>query len=63
MLRIPHCLDNGLKDRGKIIIPMHWPRSNPQKHLSTSGIHFCRLSKPEGLVRPQGLGKLKRDFA
>jgi hypothetical protein len=32
----------------------------PQKHyLYVSGTHFCyRLSKPQGLARPEGLGKL-----
>jgi hypothetical protein len=32
----------------------------PQKHyLYASGTHFCyRLSKPRGLVRSEGLGKL-----
>jgi hypothetical protein len=33
------------------------PRNN---YLSASGTHFCkRLSKPQGLVRPEGLGKLE----
>jgi hypothetical protein len=34
----------------------------PQKHyFSASGTHFCyRLSEPQGLVRPVGLGKLKK---
>jgi hypothetical protein len=32
----------------------------PQKHyFYASGTHFCkRLSKPQGLLRPEGLGKL-----
>jgi hypothetical protein len=32
----------------------------PQEHkFYVSGTHFCqRLSKPQGLVRPEGLGKL-----
>jgi hypothetical protein len=32
----------------------------PQKHyFYASGTHFCKsLSKPQGLVRPEGLGKL-----
>jgi hypothetical protein len=36
----------------------------PQKHyFYASGIHFCsRLSKPQGLVRPEGLGKLKKSI-
>jgi hypothetical protein len=61
MLRIPHFLDNGLRDGGKFVSPMDRSRSTPQKHFSASGIHFCsRLSNPHGLVRPEGLGKLKK---
>jgi hypothetical protein len=32
----------------------------PQKHyFYASGTHFCwKLSKPQGLVRPEGFGKL-----
>jgi hypothetical protein len=35
-------------------------RFTPQKHyFSASGTHFyLRLSKPQGLVRPEELGKL-----
>jgi hypothetical protein len=52
MLRIPHCLDG---DVGKVVNPKHRPRSTPQKH------YFCQtLSEPQGLVRPEGLGKLKK---
>jgi hypothetical protein len=41
MLRIPHCLDNRLTDGGKVVSPMYWPRSTPQKHcFSASGTHF-----------------------
>jgi hypothetical protein len=34
--------------------------STPQKHyFYVSGTHFCyRLSKPQGLARPERLGKL-----
>jgi hypothetical protein len=41
------------------------PPSTPQKHyFSASGTHFCqRLSKPQSLVKPEGLGKLKKSFA
>jgi hypothetical protein len=37
-------------------------RTIPHKHyFSVSGTHFCsRLSKPEGLVQPEGLGKFKK---
>jgi hypothetical protein len=39
----------------------HRPHFTPQKHyFYVSGIHFCqKLSKPQGLVRPEGLGKFK----
>jgi hypothetical protein len=62
MLRIPHCLDSRLADGGEAVSPTHRPRSTPQKHyFSASGTHFCyRLSKPQGLARPEGLGKLKK---
>jgi hypothetical protein len=61
MLRIEHRLDNRLTDGGKFVSPTHRLRSTPQKHyFSASGTHFCkRLSKPQGLVRLRGLGKLK----
>jgi hypothetical protein len=32
MLRIPQWLDIRLIDGGKVVIPIHQPRSNPQKH-------------------------------
>jgi hypothetical protein len=32
MFRIPHCLDNRLRDGGKVVSPTHWPRFTPQKH-------------------------------
>jgi hypothetical protein len=61
MLRIPHCIDNRLTDDGKVVSPMHPPPSTPQKHyFSAPGTRFCyRLSKPQGLVRPERLGKLE----
>jgi hypothetical protein len=61
MLRNPHCLDDQLTGGGKVISLTNQPRSTPQKHyLSASGTHFCqRLSKLQGLVRLEGLGKLK----
>jgi hypothetical protein len=41
-LRIPHCLDNRLKDGGEVVSPTHWPPSTAQKHhFSVSGTHFC----------------------
>jgi hypothetical protein len=41
---------------------MHRPRSTPQKHCSSaSDTHFRqRLSETQGLVQPEGLGKLKK---
>jgi hypothetical protein len=58
MLRIPHCLGNWLTDGGT-----HRRRYTPQKHyFSASGTHFCSgLSEPQGLVRPEGSGKLKKN--
>jgi hypothetical protein len=63
MSRIELCLDNRLTDGGKVISPTHRPHFTPQKHyyFSASGTHFCKkLSKSQGLVRPKGLGKLKK---
>jgi hypothetical protein len=62
MLRIPHCLHNRLTDGGKVVSPTHLPRSTPQKHFfSASDTHFCqRLTKSQGTVRLEGLGKLKK---
>jgi hypothetical protein len=61
MLRISHCLHNGLTDGGNIVSPTHRPRFAPQKQFFTaSGTHFYeRPSEPQGLVRAEGLGKLK----
>jgi hypothetical protein len=63
MLRIPHCLDSRLTDGGKVVSLTHRPRSTLQKHYySVSGTHSCyRLSEPQGLVQPEGLGKLKKN--
>jgi hypothetical protein len=63
MLRIPHCLDNRLIDGGKVVGPKNLPQFTPQKryYFNVSGTHFClRLSKPQGLVRLEGLGKFKK---
>jgi hypothetical protein len=61
MLRIPRCQDGRITNGGKVASPTHWPRSTPKKlYISASDTHFCqRLSKFQGLVRPEGLGKLK----
>jgi hypothetical protein len=57
-LRIPPCLDNRLTDGGKVLSLTHRPCSTPQEYYSSaSDTHFCyRLSEPQGLVRPEGLG-------
>jgi hypothetical protein len=62
MLRISHCLDNRLKDGDKVVSSKHRPRPTPKKHyFCASGTHFCwRLSKPQGLVPPERLSKLKK---
>jgi hypothetical protein len=62
MLRIPHCLENQLTDGGKVVSPMNQLHFIPQKHyFSVSGAHFYyRLSESQGLVWPEGLGKLKK---
>jgi hypothetical protein len=63
MLRIPHCLDNRLIDGGKVVSLTHPPHFTPQKpyYFYVSGTYFClSLSKRQGLVRPEGLGKFKK---
>jgi hypothetical protein len=61
MLRIPHCLDNRLTDGGKAVSPTHRMHFTRQKHyFSVSGTDFCyRLSRSQGLVRPERLSQLK----
>jgi hypothetical protein len=62
MLKIPHCLDNRLTDGGKVVSPTHPPHFTPQKnyYFNVCGTHFCwKLSKPQRLVRPEGLRKFK----
>jgi hypothetical protein len=62
MLRIPHCLDSRLTDGCKVVSLTHRPSSTPHKpYVSATGSNFCyRLSNLQGLVRPEGLGKLKK---
>jgi hypothetical protein len=53
-----HSLDSQLKDGSKVVSPMY---SAPQKHyFSTAGTNLL-LNKPQGLVQPEGLGKLKKN--
>jgi hypothetical protein len=56
------CQDNRLTHGGEVVSLTRRPRSTPQKHyFSASGTNFCyRLSKPQGLVRPEGLRKFKK---
>jgi hypothetical protein len=51
-----------ITDGGKIVILMQQPRSTLQKNIFlVSGTHFYqRMSKPKGLVRPEGLGKFEK---
>jgi hypothetical protein len=59
MLRISHCLDSRLTDGGEVVSLTHRPLSTPQRqYFSASGTHLCR--KLRGLVRLEGLGKLKK---
>jgi hypothetical protein len=59
---MPHCLDSRLTDGVQVVSTMHRPHSIPQKHyFSASDTHFCyRLSEPQGIVWPEGLGNLKK---
>jgi hypothetical protein len=63
MLRIPQCLDNRLTDGGNVVSPTYRAHFTPQKHyFYASGTQFCKmLSEHQGLVRPEGLGKLKKN--
>jgi hypothetical protein len=62
MLRILYCLDSRLTDGCKVVRLTHRPRSTRQKYYSSaSGSNFCyRMSKPQGLVHLEGLGKFKK---
>jgi hypothetical protein len=59
MLRIPHRLDSRLTDGGKAVSLTRRLPFNVPEIFQGSGTHFCwRLSKPHGLMRSRGLGKL-----
>jgi hypothetical protein len=62
MLRIPSCLDNRLADGGEVVSPTNRPRFTPQKHQFSAYVtrFCCGLTEPQGLVRPEGLGNLKK---
>jgi hypothetical protein len=61
MMRIPHYLDNWVRDGGKFDIFKHQPFSFSQERffisLSVTDF-FSKASKDQDLVRPEGLGKL-----
>jgi hypothetical protein len=60
MVRTPHCLGNRLTDGGEVVSLRAGRTLLP---TNTPGTHFCkRLSKPQGLVRLEGLGKFKEKF-
>jgi hypothetical protein len=60
MLKIPHCLDNLLIDGGKVVSPTLRPHFTPQKHeFFLMFPVLISVRGPQGLVRPEGLGKLK----
>jgi hypothetical protein len=63
MLSIPYYLDNRFTDGGKFVRSAHRSHFTTQKHyFSVSGTQFCQsLSEPQGLVRPEGLRKLKKN--
>jgi hypothetical protein len=63
MLRIPHCLDNRLSGVREVVWITRRPRSTTQKQfffLLLVLISVKRLSKLQGLVRPEGLRKLRK---
>jgi hypothetical protein len=61
MLRIPHCLDNRPTDGEIVSLDAPAALCSPETFFSLSGTHFCEsLSKPQGLVLLEGLGKLKK---
>jgi hypothetical protein len=60
MLRIPHCLDNWLTAGGKAVCSKHRPRSTPQKQYFLLLVLISVRGEPQGLVLPEGLGKLKK---
>jgi hypothetical protein len=67
MLRFPHCLYTRVRltDCGKVVSPAHLPRSTLQNFFFffASGTDYCeRLSKPQGLVKPERIGKLEKNI-
>jgi hypothetical protein len=59
MLMIPHCLDNRLIDGGKVVSTCRTLLPT-NIFFNVSSTHLCyRLCKPQGQVRPEGLGKFK----
>jgi hypothetical protein len=65
--RIVRCCgsQNRLTGGGEVVSPKHWPHFTTQGHyFSASGTDFCyRLSKPQGLLQLEGIGKLGLELA
>jgi hypothetical protein len=60
MLRIPHCLDSRLTDGDKVVSPTHPSRFTPHRNIIFMFLVLISVrSKPQELVRPEGLGKFK----
>jgi hypothetical protein len=60
MLRTPHCLDNRLTDGGKVVSPKHQPRPPSEMSFFCFWYSFLLEAESQGLVRPEGLGKLEK---
>jgi hypothetical protein len=48
-------------DGGEVVSLMHQQHSTPQKHFSASGTLCQGLCKPQGVLRPEGLGTFKKN--
>jgi hypothetical protein len=60
MLKLPHYLDNQLRDDGEAVSLMHQPPFTPRK---IPGTHFCsRLSRPQGHSAAGKIGSIKKSM-
>jgi hypothetical protein len=58
MLRIPHCLDNRLRDGGEVVSLKRLPRFTIHKDvLVLVSVTGCEINR--AMLRLEGLGKLK----
>jgi hypothetical protein len=64
MFRIPHFIHNRLRDGGEVVRITRLQRSTPQKHFFFLLLVLIseRLSKTQGQVRLEELGKLKKSM-